>query len=170
MYYDNQIVEIAKKRNSGARALRAVMEECLMGLMYKVPDNPQIDKKTITGEFILGNTAPVMTKNINIAVIGLGNIGSFFCNEIKKKRGDIFLKTGKKLNLLYVSARHKNKKRLFKFKNNQWIKNPLIITKNPSIHIVVELIGGSDGMAKKIAFSSLINKKHFITANKSLIA
>jgi len=111
-----------------------------------------------------------MTKNINIAVIGLGNIGSFFCNEFKKKRGDIFLKTGKKLNLLYVSARHKNKKRLFKFKNNQWIKNPLIITKNPSIHIVVELIGGSDGMAKKIAISSLKNKKHFITANKSLIA
>ena len=60
-----QIVEIAKKRNSGARAWLAVMEECLMGLMYKVPDNPQIDKITITGEFILGNTAPVMTKNIN---------------------------------------------------------------------------------------------------------
>ena len=60
-----QIVKIAQKRNSGARALRAVMEECLMGLMYKVPDSPQIDKITITGEFILGNTAPVMTKNIN---------------------------------------------------------------------------------------------------------
>ena len=60
-----QIVEIAQERNSGARALRAVMEECLMGLMYKVPDDPRVDKVTINREFILGNIDPIMTKNIN---------------------------------------------------------------------------------------------------------
>ena len=60
-----QIVEIAQKRNSGARALRAVMEECLMGLMYKVPDDPRVDKVTINREFILGNIDPIMTKSIN---------------------------------------------------------------------------------------------------------
>ena len=60
-----QIVEIAQKRNSGARALRAVMEECLMGLMYKVPDDPRVDKVTINREFILGNIDPIITKNIN---------------------------------------------------------------------------------------------------------
>ena len=36
--------------------------------------------------------------------------------------------------------------------------------------IVVELIGGSDGMAKKIVISAIKNKKHVITANKALIA
>jgi len=60
-----QIVEIAQERNSGARALRAVMEECLMGLMYKVPDDPRVDKVTINREFILGNIDAIMTKNIN---------------------------------------------------------------------------------------------------------
>ena len=60
-----QIVEIAQERNSGARALRAVMEECLMGLMYKVPDDPRVDKVTINREFILGNIDPIITKNIN---------------------------------------------------------------------------------------------------------
>ena len=60
-----QIVEIAQDRNSGARALRAVMEECLMGLMYKVPDDPRVDKVTINREFILGNIDPIMTKSIN---------------------------------------------------------------------------------------------------------
>ncbi len=31
-----------------------------------------------------------MKKKINIAVVGLGNIGSYFCNEIvKKKKGYI---------------------------------------------------------------------------------
>ena len=52
------IVEIAKKRNSGARALRAVMEESLMDLMYKVPEMPGIENLTITKEFILGNGEP----------------------------------------------------------------------------------------------------------------
>ena len=29
-----------------------------------------------------------MKKKINIAVVGLGNIGSYFCNEIVKKKKD----------------------------------------------------------------------------------
>ena len=90
-----------------------------------------------------------MKKKINIGVVGLGNIGSYFCNEIIKKRGDILLKTGKNLNLLYVSAKSKNRKRPFKFKNEQWIHKPLNIANNPKVDIVVELIGGSDGLAKK---------------------
>ena len=34
----------------------------------------------------------------------------------------------------------------------------------------MELIGGSEGAAKKIVFSALKNKKHVVTANKALIA
>ena len=71
-----------------------------------------------------------MKKKINIAVIGLGNIGSYFCNEIIKKKNDILLKTGKNLNLFCVSAKNKNKKRPFKFKKKQWINKPLNITNN----------------------------------------
>ena len=56
-----------------------------------------------------------INKNINIAVIGLGQIGSYIANEIKIKKKDIYLKTGKKLNLVAISAKNKNKKRKFKF-------------------------------------------------------
>ena len=38
------------------------------------------------------------------------------------------------------------------------------------IDIIVELIGGSEGVAKKLVFSALRNKKHVITSNKSLMA
>ena len=112
-----------------------------------------------------------MNKNqINIGVIGLGNIGSYFCKEIIKKKKEIYNKLGKNINLLYVSAKSKNKKRKYKFKKNQWINNPIYITKNPKIHVVVELVGGSEGLAKKVVISALNNKKHVITANKELIA
>ena len=109
-------------------------------------------------------------KKINIGIIGLGNIGSYFCKEIIKKKKDILLKTGKNLNILFVSAKKRNKKRSFKFKNSQWINNPLKITSHPNVDIVVELIGGADGMAKKVVLSAIKNKKHVITANKALIA
>ena len=55
-----------------------------------------------------------MQKKINIAIVGLGNIGTYFSNEIVKKKKDILLKTGKNLNLLYVSAKNRNKKRFIK--------------------------------------------------------
>ena len=53
---------------------------------------------------------------------------------------------------------------------SKWFKNPLELTSKNDVDVVVELIGGSDGMAKKVVFSALKNKKHVITANKALIA
>ena len=39
-----------------------------------------------------------MKKKVNIAVVGLGQIGGYLVNEILKKKVDIELKTGKKYN------------------------------------------------------------------------
>ena len=38
------------------------------------------------------------------------------------------------------------------------------------VDLIVELIGGSEGAAKKLVFNALKNKKHVVTANKALIA
>ncbi len=51
-----------------------------------------------------------------------------------------------------------------------WVKNPLSLVKKDDVDIIIELIGGPDGVAKKLAFAALKNNKHFITANKALIA
>ena len=56
-------------------------------------------------------------KNIfNIGVVGLGNIGSYFCNLLISKKKEIELKTGKIVNLKFVSAKSPKKKRKFKYK------------------------------------------------------
>ena len=39
-----------------------------------------------------------MKNNINIAVVGLGQVGSYLLNELNTKKKDIELKTGKKIN------------------------------------------------------------------------
>ncbi len=111
-----------------------------------------------------------MKKNVNIAVVGLGQIGSYLLNELNYKKKDIELKTGKKIKITAISAKNINKKRKFKINKNIFYKNPLEIIKKAKVDILFEAIGNSDGMSKKIVELSLKNKIHVITPNKALIA
>ena len=111
-----------------------------------------------------------MKKNINIAVVGLGQIGIYLLNELNTKKKEIELKTGKRINVVAISARNKNKKRQFKFNKNIFFKNPLEIFKYKKIDILFEAIGTSDGISKKVVETALKNKIHVITPNKALIS
>ena len=111
-----------------------------------------------------------MKKNINLGIIGLGQIGSRLYKEILSQKKDIQIKTGKNLNIIAISAKNIKKKRSFKFNKKVFFKKPLDITKNPNVDIIFELIGQQDGISKKIVETSLKNKKHVITANKALMA
>mgnify|MGYP001490201552 FL=1 len=53
-----EIVNIAIEKKSGARALRSVMEDCLMDLMYKLPDMEGVERVVITREAIRGRKDP----------------------------------------------------------------------------------------------------------------
>ncbi len=109
-------------------------------------------------------------QKIGIGIVGLGNIGSRLYNEIIAKKTDIGLKTNTNINIVAISAKNINKKRSFKVNKKIFFKNPLDITKNPKVNILVELIGKSDGISKKVVEDALKNKKNVITANKALIS
>jgi len=111
-----------------------------------------------------------MKNNINIAVVGLGQVGSYLLNELNTKRKDIELKTGKKINVVAVSARNINKKRQFKIDKKIFFTNPLEIFNKKKVDILFEAIGQSDGISKKIVETALKNKIHVITPNKALIS
>ena len=111
-----------------------------------------------------------MKKNVNIAVIGLGQIGNYLLNELNLKKKDIELKTGKKIKVVAISAKNPNKKRKFKINKKIFNKNPINIIKNKNIDILFEAIGSSDGISKKVVELALKNKIHVITPNKALIA
>jgi len=111
-----------------------------------------------------------MNKKINIAIVGFGNIGGYFYSTLIKNFKNISIKTGKTPVVKYISAKNRSKKRLVKIPKSKWIKNPLELCFKKDVDIIVELVGGSDGMAKKLVFLALQNKKHIITANKALMA
>jgi len=111
-----------------------------------------------------------MIKKMNIVIVGLGTIGSYFYNYLKKNKKIIFNKTNTMPNILFVSARSLKKKRNFSVPKEIWLKNYLSATKNKNVDIIIELIGGAEGAAKKLVFEALRNKKNVITANKALVA
>ena len=111
-----------------------------------------------------------MKNKINIAVVGLGQIGNYLLNELNTKKNDIELKTGKKIHIVAISAKNINKKRKFKINKSIFFKNPLDIIKRKNVDILFEVIGLSDGISKRIVELSLKNKIHVITANKALIS
>ena len=111
-----------------------------------------------------------MNKKMNIAIIGLGNIGSYFYEYLQKNKNILFEKTNTIPNIIYVSARSFKKTRSIKIPKRIWLKNCLLAPKLKDIDVIVELIGGAEGIAKKLVFDALKNKKHVITANKALVA
>ena len=111
-----------------------------------------------------------MTKIIKIAVIGLGQVGNYLYRELNLKKKYIEIKSGKKIQIVAVSAKNKNKKRRYKIDKKIFYKDPIQIIKKVKPDILFEVIGQSDGISKKVVETALKNKIHVITPNKALIS
>ena len=111
-----------------------------------------------------------MKNNVNIAIVGLGQIGIYLYNELNIKKKDIEIKTGKKIKIVAISAKNRNKKRRFPISKKIFYKNPLQIFANEKIDILFECIGLPDGISRKVVETALKSKIHVITPNKALLA
>ncbi len=112
-----------------------------------------------------------MKKNkFNIVIVGLGNIGASLYKHLLQNKNNIKKKTNTDFDIKYVSAKNKLKKRNFFIPKKKWLKNYMEAPKRKDVDIIIELIGGSDGAAKKLVFSAIKNKKNVVTANKALIS
>ena len=109
-------------------------------------------------------------KKLNIAIVGLGNIGSYLFKYLHKNKMILAKKNNCIPNVMYLSAKNKNRKRKIKFNKKMFLNNYLDATKKEDVDLIIELIGGAEGPAKKLVFKALQNKKHVVTANKALIA
>ncbi len=55
-----EIAKKARKKDTGARALRAIIEEFMLDIMYEIPKDDNIGSVTITKEYIEGTGAPLI--------------------------------------------------------------------------------------------------------------
>ena len=111
-----------------------------------------------------------MKKEFNIAIVGLGQIGIFLYNELKRNQKTIQLLTGKKIKIVGLSAKNKSKKRRYPINKKIFFKDPIKMLKSKQVDILFECIGLSDGISKRCVEFSLNKKIHVITPNKALIS
>ena len=60
-------------------------------------------------------------KNINIAIIGLGNIGSYLFKYLHKNKNILSKKNNYTPNVIFVSAKNRKKKRSINIKKKMWL-------------------------------------------------
>ena len=106
-------------------------------------------------------------KKINIALCGTGNVGSSFIDLVLKNKQKMMSNFDIDINLTLIGSR-KGEIDNTHFEGTIE-KDILKVPLNAEIDVVIELIGGTD-ISYDLAKLSLENGKHFVTANKALIA
>ena len=108
-----------------------------------------------------------MTASFKIAIAGLGTVGGGVVKALAARGDELSRRAGRKLEITAVSARDKKKARGFDLKG--WTDDALSLAKGDA-DVVVELIGGEEGIARQLVETALGCGKHVVTANKALLA
>lgn len=111
-----------------------------------------------------------MSDPLKIGVAGLGTVGAGLLRLISDRAQDLTLRAGRSIEIAAISARDRNADRGVDISPYVWRDDPLDLARDADIDVVVELIGGSDGIAKDLSEAAFENGKHVVTANKALVA
>lgn len=103
-------------------------------------------------------------KKYNIAIAGVGVIGSELLNYINNKLDNQENNQVQKI-VTHISTRKERN-----IENLEWVDNPLKLLEIDDINLIIELIGGANGIAYELVKNSLKKGKNIVTANKALIA
>ena len=109
-------------------------------------------------------------KEIRIAVVGLGTVGSNVVKSIENKYYEIIRKTNINFRIVGISAKNKEKKRIIDTSKYQWFDNPLDLIKSNKCDVLIELIGEEKGISYELIKNAISNNINVITANKALLA
>ena len=111
-----------------------------------------------------------MKSPLRIGIAGLGTVGAGVVKLLAAQGRLLSLRGGRPLKLVAVSARSRTRKRDIDLSGVRWEKDPLSLASASDIDVVVELIGGSGGVARRLVQRALAAGKHVVTANKALLA
>jgi len=108
----------------------------------------------------------MLLKKTKIAIAGVGTVGSGVIELIKKN--SIQKKFG--IEVTAIASRRKIKKPKLGSSSITFFNNAERIIDFDNYDILVELIGGDEGISKKIVFDALKKGKNVVTANKALVS
>jgi len=106
---------------------------------------------------------------VRVGVLGAGTVGAALIGRLVADRDAIRLKSGVDLEVKRVAVRDLAKERPFELKKDRLTDDAMSVVTDPSIDVVVEVIGGLDP-AGDLVLAALRSGKPVVTANKELIA
>jgi homoserine dehydrogenase len=111
-----------------------------------------------------------VSDTLRIGVAGLGTVGGGTLSLLQTHYEMIAQRGGRPILVTAVSARDRHKDRGIDLAGVRWFEDPVAMARDPQVDVLIELIGGSEGIAKETVEAALAHGKHVITANKAMIA
>ena len=111
-----------------------------------------------------------MTAPLRIAIAGLGTVGAAVADILSSRRELIAARCGRAVDIVAVSARDRNRDRGVDLSAVDWFDDAGVMATEADADVVLELIGGEDGIAKAVCENAIAAGRHVVTANKALLA
>jgi homoserine dehydrogenase len=106
---------------------------------------------------------------IRVGLLGLGTVGAGVFNVLARNAEEIRRRAGRAIEIAAVHRRDLAAARALVGAKARVDADAMAIVRDPSIEIVVELIGGTD-VARRLVLEAIAAGKHVVTANKALLA
>jgi len=111
-----------------------------------------------------------LVEALKIGVAGLGTVGKA-CLELLQANHELMAgRCGRPILVSAVSARDRSRDRGVDLSTVRWFEDATLLAADPEIDVVLELIGGSEGIARQVVETALASGKSVVTANKALLA
>ncbi|MBV9522205.1 MAG: homoserine dehydrogenase [Alphaproteobacteria bacterium] len=111
-----------------------------------------------------------MKPPLRLAVAGLGTVGTGLIQLLHRNADLLELRGGRRLVVGAVAARDRRRDRGVDLSAVRWFGDAVAMAGDAEIDVVVELIGGADGIARSVVETALAHGKPVVTANKALMA
>lgn len=111
-----------------------------------------------------------MSEPLNIAIAGLGTVGAATVQLLATQADLLAARCGRPIVIKAVSARERVRERGVDLSGVEWVEDATRLARLAHIDVVVELIGGAEGVARELVTESLKAGRQVVTANKALIA
>ena len=108
-------------------------------------------------------------KPIAAGLLGIGTVGSGTWDVLTRNAGEIRRRAGRAIRIARVADKDQKKARKLVGGKARVTGNAWDVVRDPEIHIVIELIGGT-GIARDLVLEAIAHGKHVVTANKALLA
>jgi homoserine dehydrogenase len=108
-------------------------------------------------------------ESIKVGLLGLGVVGGGTWKVLARNAGEISRRAGRNIEVTRVAVRDLARARALLGDAVELGTDPFAVVRDPSIDIVVELIGG-DTLARELVLEAIAHGKHVVTANKALLA